>query len=254
MGDQSTTEGVSSSPLLSHVKERTILTDGEGRDTNTKEEERICALVEEGKERFNNLSIDNKDELNHDSACQNSVVVGDLNLIPNQDFGVKALGSRELVSSPQLMVAPDRLEEDEQVEDLDCKELEVNCIINYLCDSITEDILKNLLDEIVDTEEVDLQKSLLIKTITNFINPPKVTDTEALIVDLNDKENDDTFDALGIGQWVGEKATPDCVKHCKKRGRKSLSELRANDGVAEGQVKLTDMFHVGKGKVLPTTP
>ncbi|GLJ48022.1 hypothetical protein SUGI_1014160 [Cryptomeria japonica] len=84
-------------------------------DIDTKEGNIICALVEEGNERFRDLAIDNKDVLNHDSARQDTIVVGDLVPIPDQDFGAKTLGSREAVSFPQqnAMVAPDRLEENE---------------------------------------------------------------------------------------------------------------------------------------------
>lgn len=217
MGNQSMVEGVNSSPLLSH---KAILTDGEGRDTDIKKEKSCCM----GK--FKILSNDNKDEINLDVDCRVAVEVGDLNPIHEHNFGVKVWGSLEENGSPQSLEAPDRLEK--------VKKEEVNCIINYLCDSVTEDILKNLLDEIVDREELELQKRLLMKGITNFTNPPKVTDMEALIMELNDKENGETFEALGIEQWVGEKVTLDCAKHCKKRGRKSLLEFRANDGIVEG--------------------
>ena len=36
-----------------------------------------------------------------------------------------------------------------------------------------------------------------------------------------------------------------------KRGRKSLKELREADGQAKEQQKISDIFNVGKGKVLP---
>ncbi|GLJ55827.1 hypothetical protein SUGI_1198690 [Cryptomeria japonica] len=236
VGDQGIIGWVNSSPLLSHVKERIILTEGEGREIDMEEGKGTCCLVEGENEMIKDLSKNSEDVLSHGIARQDTVLVGDMTLNPNLDFGAEALGSRKEVRSPQqnVMLALGRLEEDELVEDKDRKELEVNCIINYLCDSVTEDILENLLDEIVDTEEVDLQKRLLMKEITNSIHPLKVMEMEALIVELNDKENGETFDALGIEQWDGKKATPDCAKYGKKRDRKSLSELRANDGEVEG--------------------
>ena len=36
-----------------------------------------------------------------------------------------------------------------------------------------------------------------------------------------------------------------------KRGRKSLKELREVEGQAKEQQKISEMFNIGKGKVLP---
>ncbi|GLJ54064.1 hypothetical protein SUGI_1157310 [Cryptomeria japonica] len=62
------------------------------------------------------------------------------------------------------------------------------------------------------------------------------------------------MEVLGIDQNEWGMVTPDCAKQCKRRGKKSLSELRNLDGSAEGQVKLTSMFDTGKGKYLPKEP
>lgn len=91
---------------------------------------------------------------------------------------------------------------------------------------------------------------MLRKEILAFSPPLVVSNMEELFLDLNNKENE----TLGIKLSVVDKSTLDCAKFYKKRGRKSLLELRANDGSAEGQVKLTDMFQAGKGKVLPKAP
>lgn len=157
-----------------------------------------------------------------------------MTLIPEQDVGSNGRSNLRENGSSQPLGAPNSLDKAEQEVVLVRKEEEVNYIINYLCDSLTEDILENLLDEIVDKDELELQKRLLGKGIMNFTHSPKVTDMEALIIELDDKENGATFEALGIEQWDGEKATPDCAKICKKRGRKFLLELRANDGIVEG--------------------
>ncbi|GLJ53967.1 hypothetical protein SUGI_1153850 [Cryptomeria japonica] len=57
---------------------------------------------------------------------------------------------------------------------------------------------------------------------------------------------------LGISNIYVGKNTPDCAREARCRGRKSLSELRLQDGNAKDQGKLTAFFDVGKGKGLPT--
>ncbi|GLJ42533.1 hypothetical protein SUGI_0881820 [Cryptomeria japonica] len=57
---------------------------------------------------------------------------------------------------------------------------------------------------------------------------------------------------LGIKNIYDEKNFPDCAREAKSRGRKSLSELRLQDGNAKDQGKLTAFFDARKGKGLPT--
>lgn len=59
---------------------------------------------------------------------------------------------------------------------------------------------------------------------------------------------------LGIKQDCQNQDSPDCTKENKRRGRRSLNDLRAKDGLAEDQGKLTNFFNAGKGKVLPNEP
>lgn len=89
--------------------------------------------------------------------------------------------------------------------------------------------MEKLLDEIIDKDELDLQKNMLRKEILGF-SPPVVLDMEEFFLDLDNEENE----TLGIELWVDDKSTSDCAKLCKKRGRKSLSELRDNDGTTKG--------------------
>lgn len=93
----------------------------------------------------------------------------------------------------------ERVVQSVQDEDLARKEDEVNCIINYLCDSVTKEIMNKMLDEIIDKDELDLQKILLGKEILASSPPLVVSDIEELLVNLNNKENE----TLGIelGQW-----------------------------------------------------
>ncbi|GLJ14335.1 hypothetical protein SUGI_0231110 [Cryptomeria japonica] len=64
----------------------------------------------------------------------------------------------------------------------------------------------------------------------------------------------DSQQTLGIKNIYDGKKFPDCAREAKSRGRKSLSELRLQDGNAKDQGKLTSFFDVGKGKGLPTAP
>ncbi|GLJ14887.1 hypothetical protein SUGI_0242200 [Cryptomeria japonica] len=57
---------------------------------------------------------------------------------------------------------------------------------------------------------------------------------------------------LGIKNIYDGKNFPDCAREAKSRGRKSLSELRLQDGNAKDQGKLIAFFDAGKGKGLPT--
>ncbi|GLJ20736.1 hypothetical protein SUGI_0377790 [Cryptomeria japonica] len=57
---------------------------------------------------------------------------------------------------------------------------------------------------------------------------------------------------LGITNIYDGKNTSDCAREARSRGRKSLSELRLQDGNAKDQGKLTAFFDAGKGKGLPT--
>ncbi|GLJ49090.1 hypothetical protein SUGI_1035600 [Cryptomeria japonica] len=59
---------------------------------------------------------------------------------------------------------------------------------------------------------------------------------------------------LGIKNIYDGKNCPDYAREAKSRGRKSLSELRLQDGNAKDQGKLTAFFDAGKGKGLPTAP
>ncbi|GLJ44304.1 hypothetical protein SUGI_0927260 [Cryptomeria japonica] len=70
---------------------------------------------------------------------------------------------RNFNGSPHLKEGENIVESVDQVEDLARKEEEVNCIINYLCNSVSEEIMNNLLDEIIDKDELDLQKKMLSK-------------------------------------------------------------------------------------------
>ena len=55
----------------------------------------------------------------------------------------------------------------------------------------------------------------------------------------------------GIEQSKEVLISPNFKHNNKKRGRKSFNELKAMDAEVEGQAKRIDLFHAGKGKVLP---
>lgn len=58
-------------------------------------------------------------------------------------------------------------------------------------------------------------------------------------------------DKMGIAMTKEGIVHPICGKQLKKKGRKSLKELRLNDEAADNQQKITGLFNVEKGKFLP---
>ncbi|GLJ05230.1 hypothetical protein SUGI_0014290 [Cryptomeria japonica] len=60
--------------------------------------------------------------------------------------------------------------------------------------------------------------------------------------------------SYGLSQTEEGKKSPDCAKNAKKRGRKSLMELRFMDSLSAGQAKITSLFNAGKGKNLAKAP
>ncbi|GLJ27242.1 hypothetical protein SUGI_0534210 [Cryptomeria japonica] len=156
---------------------------------------------------------------------------GELDALPlPSNQAIRVEDCRNSNGSPHSKACSTNEERVVQDEDPTHKEEEVNFIINYLCDSVTEEIMNKMLDEIIDKEELVLQKNLLDKEIIAFSPPPVVSDIEELLLDLNNKVNE----TLGIELWEADKSILDCAKLFKKRDRKSLSELRANDGSTKG--------------------
>lgn len=77
-----------------------------------------------------------------------------LPLSPNQDTRLEDCNNFN--GSPHRKIGSINEDMADQEEDLSCKEERVNCIINYLCDSVTEEIMDKLMDDIFVKEELDL--------------------------------------------------------------------------------------------------
>ena len=59
-------------------------------------------------------------------------------------------------------------------------------------------------------------------------------------------------DRLGLEQTQEGILALRCDKQTKKRGKKSLAEIRLKTGKKEDQSKISEILKVGKGKNLPT--
>ncbi|GLJ38928.1 hypothetical protein SUGI_0793590 [Cryptomeria japonica] len=87
------------------------------------------------------------------------------------------------------------------------------------------------------------------------ISPLPVNDYTAAQSQLGEDEREGVIVpqlSLGITNIYDGRNFPDCAREAKSRDRKSLSELRLQDGNAKDQGKLTAFFDAGKGKGLPT--
>lgn len=128
---------------------------------------------------------------------------------------------------------------------------EVDIIANFIGEEVVNDLMDQLVDEICDDEELERQRDLLVN---NLVNITRVNlEIDELFIASENLENQQP-NTLGILCSVKSKDSPDCAKFSKRRGRRSLAELRLKDGEARGQSKISTLFNVGEGKFLPTEP
>lgn len=131
------------------------------------------------------------------------------------------------------------------------KAREVNIIANFVGEEVLNDLMDQLVDEICDDEELERQRDFLVK---NLVDVFKVNlETDELFIALDNLENDNP-NTLGILSSDRRKDSPDYAKHSKKRGRRSLAELRSKDGDAKGQAKISTHFNAREGKFLSKEP
>lgn len=124
-------------------------------------------------------------------------------------------------------------------------ERENNCILEYVGNEFTNDLIELFINEIVDKEELALQKTLLARKLCKL----NVTEEEVQIHKYDVVT--DKLDNLGIAKTIDTCLPPDYASKLKKRGRKSIAELLTKAGCATGQIKITNLFEEGKGKDLP---
>ncbi|GLJ44388.1 hypothetical protein SUGI_0930700 [Cryptomeria japonica] len=125
--------------------------------------------------------------------------------------------------------------------------LEDKCILDYVGNSVTDDLMELFINEIADEEELALQKSLLARELcTPF--------SEVMITPPSGDAAIDVGDGLGIANTIEHCSPPDFATDHKKRGRKTMTELLSRAGCAAGQTKITNIFEAGKGKILPNEP
>lgn len=131
------------------------------------------------------------------------------------------------VHPPSVMAVSDSIAESES----DRVAREVNIIAKFLGEEVVNDLMDQLVDEICDDEELERQRDLYVK---NLMDIAKVDiETDELFIGLDNLENDNP-NTLGILSSERSKDSLDCAKISKKRGRRSLAELRSKDGEARG--------------------
>lgn len=119
------------------------------------------------------------------------------------------------------------------------------CILEYVGNEVTSELIELFINEIADEEELALQKTLLARKLC------KLKTTEEDVQNLNHDAVMDKMDNLGIAKTIVTYSPPDYASELKKRGRKSISKLLTRAGSAVGQIKSQTFFESGKGKNLP---
>ncbi|GLJ26918.1 hypothetical protein SUGI_0526790 [Cryptomeria japonica] len=129
------------------------------------------------------------------------------------------------------------------------------------------EVFNNNVVENLSPEEEDEKRFLIQELLASMdeeennenrvgdITPLPVNDYTAAQSQLGEDDGEGVIvpqQTLGITNIYDGKNFPDCAREAKSRGRKSLSELRLQDGNAKDQGKLTSFFDAGKGKGLPT--
>lgn len=84
----------------------------------------------------------------------------------------------------------------------------------------------------------------------------ELAEEERILMDKEQQKDIHTINQAQLGIFMNQEGirTPRYGSSKSKRGRKYLKELREADGQDREQQKISDIFNVGKGKVLPKAP
>ncbi|GLJ12819.1 hypothetical protein SUGI_0198340 [Cryptomeria japonica] len=167
-----------------------------------------------------------------------------------ENYAPSRLGSNDNL---KISEANNNDKNEKPTEDYDRIEEENRIILEYVGNEVANDLMEQFINEIADEEELALQKRLTIVNILEFISS-EVNEVEDMMAKLRKINSIPQDEILGIAETMKNPISPDCAKVLRKKGRKSLFKLRTKVGEAAGQVKLTALFNVGKGKVLPEVP
>lgn len=115
-------------------------------------------------------------------------------------------------------------------------EKENKCILEYVGNEVTNDLIELFINEIVDEEELALQKTLLARKLC------KLNITEEDVQNLNYDAVMDKMDNLGIAKTIETYLPSDYAFELKKRGRKSIPKLLTRARSIVGQTKITNLF------------
>ena len=81
-----------------------------------------------------------------------------------------------------------------------------------------------------------------------------IVDKEIINFEINEEIDEDNLGPLGLELSIPRKGAMYYVKVLKKSTKKFFQELRSRDGIAKGQVELTNIIYARKGKILPIAP
>jgi hypothetical protein len=137
---------------------------------------------------------------------------------------------------------------------------------NYTYENLRRDIMsieqedynqRSILKEKSNGKEAaGINGSVEVKNILTDKILSELVEEERILMEKEQHEDINSQNQLQLGICMNQEGirTPRYGTSKAKRGRKSLKELRAVDGQAREQQKLSDIFNVGKGKVLPKAP
>ncbi|GLJ54513.1 hypothetical protein SUGI_1170730 [Cryptomeria japonica] len=214
-------------------------------------------------ENANCPPVANTDENKHNNLSN----INDLDKIIDEANSIKEEAlvemSKRISDSMDSLKSPSETKSVENLgQDNEADQEEMSSKMAAVLEVFNNNVVENLSSEEEDEKRFLIQ-DLLASMDEEEINENRVGDITPLPV------NDYTAAQSQLGEDVGEgvivaqqsfgitniydrKNFPDCAREAKSRGRKSLSELRLQDGNAKDQGKLTAFFDAGKGKGLPT--
>ncbi|GLJ41797.1 hypothetical protein SUGI_0865040 [Cryptomeria japonica] len=171
--------------------------------------------------------------------------------------------SKRISNSVDSLKSPSETKSVENLgQDIEADQEEMSSRMVVVLEVFNNNVVENLSPEEEDEKRFLIQELLASmdeeennKNRVGDIIPLPVNDYTAAQSQLGEDDGEGVIvpqQTLGIKNIYDGKNFPDCAREAKSRGRKSLSELRLQDGNAKDQGKLTAFFDAGKGKGLPT--
>ncbi|GLJ12143.1 hypothetical protein SUGI_0185300 [Cryptomeria japonica] len=207
--------------------------------------------------------VTNTDENIHNNLCN----INDLDKIIDEANSIKAEAlvemSKRISDSVDSLKSPSETKSVENLgQENEADQEEMSSRMAAVLEVFNNNEVENLSLEEEDEKRFLIQELLASMDVGDNnenregdITPLPVNDYTAAQSQLGEDDGEGVTIphlSLGITNIYDGKNTPDCAREAKSRGRKSLSELRLQDGNAKDQGKLSAFFDAGKGKGLPT--